>query len=520
MHGSVNNFSLEIVDSAAASAGVSGKTNANGFLLICDFKKPLDVSEIDGQMSDSDSGKCDVGVAGLFGSGVSVAQNISSHLFQVATWELRPPANPELAAGLGGGPFLQARSLSELAGLVSRPRTIFVFGETAAQTDGMVNELLPHLAPRDLIIDAGDSYFKDAERRARKLSERSVEFMSLGIAGGDAAARDGIIIMAGGRRDVCARMRPILEALAANVNGEPAVGYFDSAAAACFARMAHSGIEYGLMELVFETFELMQRTLAFGGEEFRDASGALNVGVLNGYLAEVSGHVFNPVDEGMERGQIKGKLNALKNDAAARRISQCARELGVRTPTIDAALGTRCFSARERQRSLIMTPFRHPAGRFGEDAESVLNELRGALYTAMIIAYAEGLALLAAGSARHGFDFNPAEVVRIWRGGCSVRTPLLNDIVAALRATPTLGNLLCDEDIAEKVMANQECLRHAVWRAGELDTVTPGLLASLDHLDSFREAWLPVNLVQVQRGRNRRDENEERENEAALTIGM
>jgi 6-phosphogluconate dehydrogenase len=224
------------------------------------------------------------------------------------------------------------------------------------------------------------------------------------------------------------------------------------------------------------------------------------------------------VEKGTERRQIKERLEALRNNPESWWIAQSARDLGVATPTIDAALGALALSARERQRSLILTPFRHPSGRFGNDAGSVLDELVGALHAAMIITYAEGFALLAEGSARHRFDLDLVEVARIWKGGCGARGALLDDIGGALRATPTLGNLLCDEDIAEKVMARQECLRHAVWRAGELDTVVPGMLASLDYLDSLRDAWLPVNLVQVRRDCSHRGADQEREVEETATM--
>lgn len=471
-------------------------------------------------MPDSDSGKFDVGVAGLSGVGRSIARNISSHLFQVAACDPRPESNVVLPGDLWEDDLFQVQSLPELAGVLRQPRTIFIFAETGEETDAIIDELLPYLAPRDILIDAGDSHFKDADRRARAVLERSAEFICLGIAGGDAAARKGAMIMAGGRLETYARIRPLLEALAGNVKGGPSVGYLGSAAAVCFARMVHAGIEHGLMQLVSETFDLMQRTSLLTDEQLQDVSRTLHVGVLSSYLAEVSGHLMDPVDEWTERRQIKEKLNALKNDPAAHWIAQSARELGVPTPTIDAALGTHHFSARERQRMLILTPYRHPVGRFGDDAASVLDELVGALYTAMIITYAEGFALLAEGSARHRFHFDPIEIARIWKGGCSVRATLLEDIAAALRATPTLGNLLCDEDLAEKVMAHQEFLRHAVWRASELDTVVPGLLASLDYLDSFRDAWLPVNLVQVRRNPEHRDENQEQETEETVTVGL
>ncbi len=388
-----------------------------------------------------------MGLAGLGGMGAGIARNISSHLFQVAAWEPRPSKSKAPAECYSPDQVIHAQSLPELAELLRGPRSILIFGETAAQTDSIIDELLPHLSPRDLLIDAGDSYFKDAERRARKLSERSIEFMGLGIAGGDAAALQGAVIMAGGRSEVFARTRSLLDSLAANVDGEPSVGYLGSAAAgACFARMVHAGIEYGMMQLVAETFELMELILGSDGGPARDATEAWRVGVLNDYLAEVSGHRLHPLDQGIGLRQIAARLGAVKTDAAARRIAQSARELRVQTPTIDAALGTQEFSARERRQSLILTPFRHPSGRFGNDAESVLHEMFGALYAAMIITYAEGFSLLAAGSAQHGFDFDLAQVALLWSGCCKVRTTLLSDIATAFWATPTLHNFLFDED--------------------------------------------------------------------------
>jgi 6-phosphogluconate dehydrogenase len=268
---------------------------------------------------------------------------------------------------------------------------------------------------------------------------------------------------------------------------------------ASFARKVHAGIEHTLMQLVSEAFDLMQRTLALSHQPLHGLHGTLRGGALTGYLSETSGHLFDFADEDIARRQVKEKLDAFKSDPAARWILQSARELDVPIPTIEAALGALEFSARERQRLLMFTPFRHPIGGFGYDAESVLEELIESIYAAMIITFAEGFALLAAARARNTIRLDIIGVARDWKGSCDARSAILDDIAAALRATPTLGNLLCDEDIAEKVMAHQESLRRAVWRATELDTVVPAMLASLDFLDSFRDAWLPVNLVQVHR---------------------
>ncbi|HEX4120994.1 MAG TPA: NAD(P)-binding domain-containing protein [Verrucomicrobiae bacterium] len=444
-------------------------------------------------MPETDLRKCDVGIAGLAGLGRSVARDISSHLYQVAAYDSQPRDRANVVAA---DPFVHAQTLAELAGLLRQPRTIFIFCETEAQIDTVIGELLPHLSQQDLLIDGSNSYFKDTTRRARALSQRSIDFMGLGL-WGIGPERRGTMIMAGGRREAHVRTRPLLEALASNTNGEPAVGYHDSPAAAHFVRMVHAGIEYALMQLVFETFDLMQRTLQLSDQDLHDVCANWRIGVFNGHLREFSGNVFSPVFKRSEWRVLEEMLAAVRKDSIARWSRQSARELGAPTPIIDAALESRHDLARERQLLLISTPFRHPSGKFGTQTEGVLDQLHKALYAAMIITYAEGLALLAKGSRWHGFGLDIVEIVRLWKGGCTVRISLLDDIIATLQATPALDNLLCDEDLSEKVWANQESLRRAVWRANELGSVVPCLLSALDSLDCCRDAWLPVNLVQI-----------------------
>jgi 6-phosphogluconate dehydrogenase len=262
--------------------------------------------------------------------------------------------------------------------------------------------------------------------------------------------------------------------------------------------LCHAGVEYALLQLLSETFALLQRTLLLTDEELHDASRAWHLGVLNSHLMEISGQVFEPEDRQTPRLVLEQCLESVRNDPLGKWVAQSARELEVQIPTIEVAVGTQRVAAAERQQSLVATPFRQPVGSFGDDTRSVLDEMHGALQAAMMITYAQGMALLSAASRHLGFRFNLHEISRAWRGGTRLRTALLDDITIALQATPGLPGLLCDDDLSQGVMARQEKLRHAVWRAHELDAVVPALLASLDYLDASREAWLPVNLIQVQ----------------------
>jgi 6-phosphogluconate dehydrogenase len=279
--------------------------------------------------------------------------------------------------------------------------------------------------------------------------------------------------------------------------GDAGLARLDDSAVACLARAVRDGVEHSLLQIASEVFDLTQRVLALSDKQARDLHRSPRIGALDGSLLEASNRLFNAFDEGMGRRQITEKLGSFKSDPANQRLSQLAAELQVPAPTLDAVLRGHDCSARERQTSFLLTFFRHPSGRFGNDPASVLRELRCAYYGAMLITYAQGFALLAEASVRHRFNLDLAEVANSWNAARPERSMLLDDIAAAFEATPSLPNLLCDEGLSEKLMAHQECLRHAVWRASELDIIMPGMLASLDYLDASKDAWLPFNLVPI-----------------------
>ena len=448
-------------------------------------------------MAVLDAAQSDVGIIGLDTTGRKVALRLAERQFNVTACDWgRPsaPATNELTAGPGAR---VAASVSELMASARPPRIILIFSGAETPMNLVLDQLLPGLKQEDLVIDAGDSYFKDTAMHGRRLARSHIPFIGLGLAGAEKEAPHGAIVMAGGGGEALHRARPLLEGMAATVRGEPCVSCFETPAAAHFVKMVHAGIEYALLQLLSETFDLLQRTLLLTDEELHDPSGAWHIGVLNGYLMEISGRVFEPVDQQTPRLLLEEKLQSAKNDALGKWVTRSAWELGVPVPTIEAAAGTQRVPGAERRQALLAAPYRQPAGRFGDDSGSVLDELHGALHAAMMITYAQGMALLIAASKDLGFQFKLDEISRAWRGCAHLRTTLLEDITNALQATPDLPGLLSDDDLSEGVMACQERLRHAVWRAHQLDFVVPALLASLDYLDSNREAWLPVNLIQV-----------------------
>jgi len=452
-------------------------------------------------MARLDSAQCEIGVIGLDAAGCGVALNLAHHRFNVAAcdWEPQPAPTPAQAALAVGREVGLAANPRELLANLRQPRTVFIFTGVGPPAWSLLEETLLELKSGDLLLDAGNSYFKDTARRGQWLAEQGVQYMGLGLAGGQEGPRQGAIVMAGGGDEARLRARPLLEAIATKVHGEPCVSFLETPAAAHFARMVHAGIEHTLLQLLAETFDLMQRASLQADERLDDPAAAWHASVFNGYLMEITGRAFEPVETTMPQPLLDDKLAAARQDAFAEWVARSALELGVSIPTLDAAAGTMTLAAVEREEALIAAPNRQPVGRFGDDTQSVMEQLHGALHAAMIITYAQGLALLAAASIHHGLHFKLDDLVRAWRGCTRLRTALLDDIAAALQTTPSLPDLLFDDDLSEKVMACQECLRHAVWRAHEMGTVVPALLASLDHLDSNRGAWLPVNLIEVPR---------------------
>jgi 6-phosphogluconate dehydrogenase len=368
-----------------------------------------------------------------------------------------------------------------------------------AAVDSVIRELLPHLDREDLIIDAGNSYFKDTDLRAKTLTARGLHFLGVGVSGGEAGARHGPSIMPGGPKAAYERVRPIFEAAAAKINGEPCVTWLGPGSAGLFVKMVHNGIEYGIMQLLAETYDLMKRGLALNDDELAKVYHDWNRGELNGYLVEITGNIFSQPDAQTGRRLIDELLGVAGQNGTGMWTSQSAMELQVPTPSIDLAVALRDLSVFVPERARAGAIYGRPIQRLNGDRPTVVAQLGRALSTAIITTFAQGLALLAAASVKYQYGFDLAAVARLWRGGCIIRAALLADICAAWRTQPGPANLLLDATVARRVMAQQEDLRQIVCQAAGAGVPAPGLMVSLGYLDSFRSVWLPANLIQAQR---------------------
>jgi 6-phosphogluconate dehydrogenase len=305
--------------------------------------------------------------------------------------------------------------------------------------------------------------------------------------------------MPGGPKEAYERVRPVFEAVAAKVSGDPCVTWLGPGSAGHFVKMVHNGIEYAVMQLIAETYDLMKRGLALSDDQLREVFSAWNKGELNGYLVEITSHIFSKVDERTGQRLIDEILDVAKQKGTGMWTSQSAMELQVPIPTIDLAVAMRDLSVFAKERELASAIFQRSRQRFTGDHDRFLTQLGRALFAGMIIIYAQGMALLAVASGKYGYDLNLEAVARIWRGGCIIRAALLEDICAAFHARRDLPNLLLDPNLSRKVMEHQEDLRQVVCQAAESGVPTPGLMVSLGYLDAYRSAWLPANLIQAQR---------------------
>lgn len=443
--------------------------------------------------------QCVIGMVGLGTMGRNLLLNMADHGFAVAGYDtdtnkvnsLRKESKEERVYG--------AATIEEFLKLLKKPRTIMLLVPAGEPVDTVINELVPHLQPGDLIMDAGNSHFTDTDIRAQQLQKRGIQFLGVGISGGEEGARRGPSIMPGGPKTAYEQVRSLFEAIAATVNGDPCVTYIGTGSAGHYVKMVHNGIEYGIMQLIAETYDLMKRGLGLNDDQLRDVYESWNEMELNSYLIEITSRIFGKRDEKTGQHLIDKILDVAKQNGTGMWTSQSAMELQVPAPTIDLAVAMRDMSVWVKKREQANSLYKRSIQSFTENHVVFLKQLQGALFIGMIITYAQGMALLSVASDKYSYHLDLEAVARIWRGGCIIRAKLLEDIRAAFHLKSNLPNLLLDPNLSQKIMAHQENLRQVVCQASILGIPIPTLMVTLSYLDSYRSTWQPANLIQAQR---------------------
>jgi 6-phosphogluconate dehydrogenase len=432
--------------------------------------------------------------------GRNLVLNMADHGFSVAVYNRTIEKTREfIDQGAGSRDIRGSYDLKEFTSSLRKPRAILLLVNAGPPVDEVIQELLAYLEPADLVIDSGNSYFLDTNRRAKSLAEREILYMGMGISGGEYGARHGPSMMPGGPKESYERVRPILEEVAAKVKGEPCVTHLGPTSAGHYVKMVHNGIEYGIMELIAETYDLMKRGLGLTNDELHTVYDQWNRAELKSYLMEITANIFLQPDDKTGKRLIDVILDQAKQKGTGKWTSCDAMNLQVATPTINMAVLARDLSSLKAEREIASKVLKGPKIAFQRDRNVFIDQLKNALYASMIITYAQGMTLLRGASEAYGYGLNLEAIARIWRGGCIIRAALLEDLRAAFQAKPDLHNLLMDPRVAKEVVLRQGDLRTVISLAVKQGIPVPGLMSALGYYDSYRSGWLPVNLIQAQR---------------------
>lgn len=441
----------------------------------------------------------DIGMVGLGVMGCNLLLNMADHGFSVAGYD-RDKDKVEALRNVAEKRTIQgAEDIKEFINLLREPRAIMLLVPAGAPVDAVIEELTPLLNKGDLIIDAGNSHYTDTNIRAQNLAKSGIQFLGVGISGGAEGARYGPSIMPGGPKEAYERVQPILEAVSAKINGDPCVAYLGTGSAGHYVKMVHNGIEYGLMQLISESYDMMKRGLSMNDDEIHAVFNEWNKGELNGYLIEITSRIFEKKDPATNKSLIDEILDEARQKGTGMWTSESAMDLQVPTPAIDLAVTMRELSALKPQRKTAAKILPRQVGKFSGDKNKHIQEIKNSLYIGMIITYAQGLALLTVASEKFEYNFNLETVARIWRGGCIIRSALLEVFREAYRADANLANLILYPSIAKMITDRENDLRHIVCAAAEIGLPIAGFMSILGYLDSYRSAWLPANLIQAQR---------------------
>jgi 6-phosphogluconate dehydrogenase len=446
-----------------------------------------------------------MGVVGLGVMGANLARNVASRGFAVVGYDLDASKVEALVDGPSpGAEIAGADSPERLIAMLERPRRILMMVPAGPAVDSVIGHLRPHLQPGDILIDGGNSFFLDTDRRCNELAGAGLHFVGAGVSGGEEGARHGPSIMPGGPREAWEAIAPIFTAIAAKADdGEPCVAYMGPRGAGHYVKMVHNGIEYGDMQLIAEAYDLLHRGCGVPIADLAAIFDEWNRGELRSYLIEITAKVLEHVDADTGRPTVELILDEAKQKGTGKWMSQNAFDVGAPIPTVNAAVEARILSALKEERVAASRVLKGPAARSSSrgarETREVVEAVRQALYASKITSYAQGLVLLRMASEEYEYAIQPGEVARIWRAGCIVRAALLEDIRVAFARDPQLVNLMLADAFRDALEARQAGWRSALTTAIALGIPTPAMSTSLAYYDAYRSARLPANLTQAQR---------------------
>ncbi len=441
------------------------------------------------------------GMIGLGTMGRSLLLNMADHGFQVAGYD-KDLVKIDLLAKEGANlPVQGYTSLPEFINSLQAPRALMMLVPAGPIVDSVIEELLPLLNQGDILIDGGNSYFKDTTRRADALTAKGFHFFGMGISGGESGARRGPSMMPGGDKKAYEVVKPIFEAVSAKVNGEPCVTYIGPGAAGHFVKMVHNGIEYGLMQLIAETYEVMRKGLQLDNKEIFEVFNAWNQGRLHSFLLEITRDIFAFQEIGVDGFLVDRVLDIARSKGTGKWTSQIAMDLELPVPAIDTAVSMRDLSKYKtlRVKAAAAYPGEQSNSFSAQDKKVILAQLEEAFYFSTVITYAQGMHLLSRASASFSYDLQLDQIAKIWRGGCIIRAAFLENIYTAYQQNPALEHLLLDQQVQALVQQATPGMRAVVSSAVQSGIAIPAYASCLSYFDNLRNANMPSNLIQAQR---------------------
>ena len=440
-----------------------------------------------------------VGLVGLDVMGRSLALNIESKGFTVAVYNRTTAKMDDFLKGPAAGKrIVGCVTIQDLCSSLEKPRRIILMVKAGAPVDDMIAQFRPFLQRGDLLVDGGNSFFPDTERRTLDLAKDGLLYIGTGVSGGEEGALKGPCIMPGGAPEAYALIQAVLEKIAAQVDG-PCCTYIGPRGAGHYVKMVHNGIEYGMMQCIAEMYDVMKTVMRLKAPELSEIFGKWNAAELGGYLMEITTTCLAKIDPDTRKPLVDFILDKAGQKGTGKWTSQNALDLGVAVPSIDMAVEGRILSSFKNERLAAAKILTGPRPKTPAGKAAFLKACRDAMYLAVISCYAQGMALMREASKEYKYDLHLDEIARIWKGGCIIRSKLLDPIAAAYKKNPALANLLVDKNFAKIVNARSRGLRKVILTAIESGIPVLGLSAALGYIDSYRAARLPLNLTQAQR---------------------
>ena len=439
-----------------------------------------------------------LGIVGLGVMGKNLALNAASKGFTVAGFDASPEKAKQVAAETAGK-LLVANSLAAFVDSLERPRRIWVMVPAGKAVDAVIADLKLHLAQDDIMLDGGNSYYRDTERRARELAAAGLHFFGMGVSGGEEGALHGPSLMPGGHEESYRHLESVLTKMAAQTADGACCTYLGPGGAGHYVKMVHNGIEYGIMQTICEAYDIFRNVVGLSGPEIRDVFAEWNSGGLNSFLLEISIVVLGKVDPETRKPLVDLVLDTAEQKGTGKWTAQDAMDLGVPVPTLTAAVIARILSGAKQERVVASEILHGPSRRFTGDRKQFLVKVREAFTITVIACYAQGFDQLRVASQEYKYNLRFDEVARIWKGGCIIRARLLDPIRGAFKTKPDLKNLMIDPHFSQLLNHTGDSLREVVQVANDVGTPCPAFSNTLAYIDSYRQKRLPANLLQAQR---------------------